>query len=223
MRLRKLQTIDEPQRPYITLNGNRVLDFSSNDYLGLSQHPVLIEAAQLATAQYGTGTGGSRLIGGTLDLHTQLEEKLARFKGTEKALVFNSGYQANIGVLSALIHRSDHIFADRLNHASLVDGAILSRATVHRYRHLDMQHLQLLLEKTPSHAKKWIITDSVFSMDGDLAPLDQLHQLAGQYEAGLILDEAHATGVFTENKGFNSTRAWVSRLPGKSIRNMVPC
>jgi len=198
-RLRKLQTISEPQRPYITLNGKRVLDFSSNDYLGLSQHPALIEATQKATAQYGTGTGGSRLIGGTLDLHTQLEEKIAQFKGAEKALVFNSGYQANIGVLAGLIKKTDHIFADRLNHASLVDGAILSRATVHRYRHLDMDHLEALLQHTPR--KKWIVTDTVFSMDGDLAPLRKLYELADRYEAGLILDEAHATGVFPETAG----------------------
>lgn len=195
-RLRQIRPITQPERPAITLQGQRVIDFCSNDYLGFSQHPAIIQASMEALAQYGTGTGGARLIGGTLDLHTELEAELCRFKGTEAALIFNSGYQANVGVLSALVARGDVIFADRLNHASLVDGAQLSRAKRIRYPHGDLATLEKRLADTPATTPKWIVTDTVFSMDGDLAPLHALYSLAERYNAWLILDEAHATGVF---------------------------
>ncbi len=196
-RLRQLnKTVTEPFRPMITLNGQPVLDFCNNDYLGLSHHPALIKASAEALEKYGTGTGGARLIGGTLDLHTQLETKIAQFKQTEAALVFNSGYQANVGVLSGLIHRNDVTFADRLNHASLVDGALLSRSRLVRYPHLDMVALKTALEKTDRATRKFIVTDTIFSMDGDQAPLTELFALAEQFDAWFILDEAHATGIF---------------------------
>ena len=195
-RLRSLKTISEPQRPEVTLNGRRVVDFCSNDYLGLMSHPDLIQASQAAIAKYGTGAGGARLIGGTLDLHMTLEDELRAFKGTEAALVFNSGYQANVGVLSALVGRNDLIFSDRLNHASIVDGAILSRARQVRYPHLDCEALEKRLQDAPEGVGKFIVTDSVFSMDGDKAPLKELYALACRYDAWLIVDEAHGTGVF---------------------------
>jgi 8-amino-7-oxononanoate synthase len=195
-RQRKLKTITQPRRPVIELEGRQVLDFCNNDYLGLSQHPRLIEAAREALATYGTGTGGARLIGGTFDLHTELETAVAAFKGTPAALVFNSGYQANVGVLSALVGRHDTLFADRLNHASLVDGALLSRALHVRYPHLDLGALEKGLAEATVGNKKFIVTDTVFSMDGDLAPLAELYDLAVKYEAWLILDEAHATGLY---------------------------
>ncbi len=197
-RLRKLKTSIPITRPEILLENRRVIDFCSNDYLGLSQHPALVEAAQAALHSHGVGTGGARLIGGTTELHMQLEALLARFKGTEAALVFNSGYQANVGILSGLVRRNEVIFADKLNHASLVDGAILSRAKVIRYPHLDMAVLESALAKTPAETGKYIVTDTVFSMDGDLAPLETLLALAERYDAWLILDEAHGTGVFGE-------------------------
>jgi glycine C-acetyltransferase len=195
-RLRQLKTISAPERPEITLNHQRVVDFCNNDYLGFSQHPRLIEAAKMALETYGAGSTGARLIGGTLDLHTQLEADIAALKGTEAALVFNSGYQANVGVLSALVGRHDLIFSDRLNHASLVDGALLSRAKQIRYPHLDMEALEKRLKAADKTAQKFIVTDSVFSMDGDLAPLSTLFALAEKYQAWLIIDEAHGTGVF---------------------------
>lgn len=197
--LRTLKTIEAPRRPEVLLHGNNVIDFCSNDYLGFSQHPLIQEASIQAIAKYGTGTGGARLIGGTLDLHRELEAQLAAFKQTEAALVFNSGYQANVGVLSALISRHDTIFADKLNHASLVDGALLSRAKVIRYPHLDLKSLEKGLKQASSQHQKFIVTDTVFSMDGDLAPLTELFELSQRYQAWLILDEAHGTGLFGES------------------------
>lgn len=198
-RLRRCKTITGSNRPEIVLAGQSVIDFCSNDYLGLSRHPRLVEATIAATMQYGTGTGGARLIGGTTILHAQLEEAVAAFKQVPRALVFNSGYQANVGVLSALVSRGDTIFADRLNHASLVDGALLSRCKLVRYPHLDMAVLAERLAQAPGTGQRFIVTDTVFSMDGDLAPLADLFALAEQYNAWLILDEAHATGVFGEH------------------------
>lgn len=197
-RLRRLKTIEQPKAAEITFNHHRVVNFCSNDYLGFSQHPALIEASQKALVEYGVGTGGARLIGGTYDLHTQLEQQLVVFKQTEAALVFNSGYQANVGILSALVNRHDVIFADRLNHASLLDGALLSRARLVRYPHNDVEALENLLKRTQTSGQRFIVTDTVFSMDGDLAPLKALYHLATRYDAWLILDEAHATGVFGE-------------------------
>ncbi len=198
-RLRSLRTMRPLCRPEIVLDGQSRVDFCSNDYLGLSQHPALKAATQAAVDQYGTGTGGARLIGGTLDLHTQLEEAVAAFKGTEAALVFNSGYQANVGVLSGLVQRRDIILADKLNHASLVDGALLAQAKLIRYPHLDLTALEDKLAHCPKGVQKWIVTDTVFSMDGDQADLTALAALMERYDAWLILDEAHATGIYGEH------------------------
>lgn len=195
-RLRRLKTMDEPRRPQVVLAGQSVLDFCHNDYLGLSHHPKLKAAAQEAVDRYGAGTGGARLIGGTWEIHTRLEAHVAAFKQTPAALVFNSGYQANVGILSGLAGRHDVILADKLNHASLVDGAILSRAKHIRYPHLDTEALEKHLKALPRTVRRFIVTDTVFSMDGDCAPLADLFDLADRYDAWLVLDEAHATGVF---------------------------
>ncbi|HEY3415442.1 MAG TPA: 8-amino-7-oxononanoate synthase [Armatimonadota bacterium] len=173
------------------------IDFSSNDYLGLSAHPALIRAAQDALVKYGVGAGASRLMSGDLDIHHALEEAVAAFKGAEAALVFNSGYQANTGLLPALVDRHDVIFADSLSHASLLDGAVLSRAKLIRFRHNDMDHLaDLLHEQRASYTRALLVTESVFSMDGDRAPLRELVALKERYHCRLLVDEAHATGIF---------------------------
>lgn len=195
-RLRQLKTISDVHRPEITMRGKRIVDFSNNDYLGFAQNPILIEAASEALKTYGVGSAASRLISGTLDIHTQLEHEVAQWKQTPSALVFNSGYQANVGILSALASRHDWIASDKLNHASLIDGGLLSRAHFERYPHLDTERLEALLEKAPKDAQKFIVSDTVFSMDGDIAPLKTLYELSERYDAWLILDEAHATGVF---------------------------
>lgn len=175
----------------------RVLLFSSNDYLGLSRHPGVIEAAVKATEKYGAGAGASRLVSGNIPLYEELEEILADFKGTEKAIVFSSGYLANLGAITSLAGRGDLIAADRLNHASLQDSAVLSRAELKRYRHGDIKDLKRCLENS-SAKKKLIITDGVFSMDGDIAPLPQILELAEIYDAIVFLDDAHSTGVLGE-------------------------
>jgi 8-amino-7-oxononanoate synthase len=176
--------------------GQSVVNFCSNDYLGLSHHPQLQAAATQAIASYGTGARAARLVSGSSPALMALEADLAAWKGTEAALVFNSGYQANVGILQAMLGSGDFIFGDRLNHASLVDGCVLSRATLKRYRHNDMDHLVELLRLAPAGGQKWIVTDSVFSMDGDVAPLTDLVTLAEDYDALVMVDEAHATGLY---------------------------
>jgi glycine C-acetyltransferase len=182
------------------VDGQRAINFSGNDYLGLSQHPVLKDAAQAAIERYGVGSGSSRLISGTGDLTLELEEAVAHWKGCEAALVFSSGYQANVAILQALTGPGDWIFADRLNHASLVDGCRLSGARWTRYRHLDLEHLERLLQKAPTEGRKWIVSDTVFSMDGDAPDLPALLDLAERYQALILLDEAHASGLYGEHR-----------------------
>ncbi len=179
----------------VTLEGRPVLLLSSNNYLGLAGHPALQRAACEATARWGCGTGASRLIVGHLALHAEVERRLAALKRTEAALLFPSGYQANVGTVTALVGRGDHVFSDALNHASIIDGCRLSRATVHVYPHCDVQALEALLARTPRGGRRLIVTDSVFSMDGDRAPLRALVALAREYHSHLMLDEAHAVGV----------------------------
>jgi 8-amino-7-oxononanoate synthase len=174
----------------------QAVNFSSNDYLGLSRDSRLQTAAIEAIQRYGTGSSASRLVSGTNELVHQLELELAQFKQTEAALVFNSGYQANVAILQALLEPGDWVFCDKLNHASLVDGCLLSGARWSRYRHLDLEHLEQKLQKAPSDARKWIVTDSVFSMDGDYPDLQALVALADRYHALVMVDEAHATGLF---------------------------
>jgi 8-amino-7-oxononanoate synthase len=184
----------------ICRNGRELIDFSSNDYLSLSCHPSLIEAAQKSIGTYGTGSGGSRLLSGDLDIHHELEEKTALFKGKESAIVFNSGYQANIGIISALCKNRDAIFCDKLSHASIIDGALLSGARLFRFQHNDVGHLETLLKKTQDKFNyRLIVTESVFSMDGDIAPLKEMVELKEKYDCSIMVDEAHATGLFADN------------------------
>jgi 8-amino-7-oxononanoate synthase len=193
---RRLRYVSGAQEGTIILDGGEVLLLSSNNYLGLANHPALKRAAQDAIAQYGCGAGASRLISGNMDLHRKLEQRLAAFKHTAAALVFPSGYHANIGIISALMGPEDTILSDALNHASIIDGCRLSRASVQVFRHRDMAHLAQLLAACPQSGQRLIVTDSVFSMDGDVAPLVDIVMLARRYHAWVMVDEAHATGVF---------------------------
>ena len=176
-----------------------VINLCSNNYLGLAEHPALKEAAMDAIKKYGTSVSASRLISGTTTLHKKLEEKLAEFKAAEAALVFNSGYTANVGIISALVGRGDIIFSDKLNHASIVDGCLLSGAELKRYPHCDTSVLENSLKGSDPYGKKLIVTDTVFSMDGDIAPLPEIVALAKKYDCMLMVDEAHATGVLGKN------------------------
>lgn len=178
----------------IEINGKECLNFCSNNYLNLANHEQVIKAAKDAMDKYGLGSGASRLVTGTMDAHLELEDKISEFKGTSKTLLFNSGYQANLGVISALAGRDDEIFMDKLCHASLIDGAILSRATITRYPHKDVNYLEEKL-KSSTAKKKFVITDGVFSMDGDFAPLNDTLYTANKYDAMVIVDDAHGTGA----------------------------
>lgn len=192
---RRLLPLDSGTGPVVRLGGRDVLLFASNDYLGLAHHPEVVEAAVRATQTYGAGAGAARLISGSLPPHQQLEHALAQFKRSDAALTFGSGYLANIGAIPALIGGGGLILADRLCHASLIDGCRLSGADVRIYRHNDMAHLSALLGKRRQGRRTLIVTDGVFSMDGDLAPLPELATLAETYEADLYVDDAHGTGV----------------------------
>jgi len=199
---RQLSFIDSPQEPRVKINGKETILLCSNNYLGLANHPKVKEAAISAIEKYGFGSGASRLVSGNMEPHRGLEERLAKFKGSEAALVFNSGYHANIGIISALIGRGDVVFSDKLNHASIVDACILSRAEIKRYPHKDMNVLEGLLKKHISHLTphtSLIITDGIFSMDGDIAPLKELSELSERYGCMLMIDDAHATGVLGAN------------------------
>lgn len=198
---RVLRPVDGAQDTAVSLNGNDVLLFSSNNYLGLANHPALKRAAAQAIERFGCGSGASRLISGSMAVHHELEARLAALKKTEAALVFPTGYHANVGVLSALMGPGDTILSDSLNHASIIDGCRLSRAEVHIYPHGDTSALDALLAACPPSGQRLIVTDTVFSMDGDLAPLAELVELAQRYDAWLMVDEAHATGVFGPHGG----------------------
>jgi len=178
----------------VRVGGRVLLNLSSNDYLGLSQDPRLIDAAKDAAARWGVGAGASRLVVGHLALHEEVEARLAAFKGTEAAVIFSTGYMANLGAISALVGPDDTVFCDRLNHASIYDGIKLSGANLARFPHGDLDRLEALLQKTGT-GRRLIVTDSVFSVDGDLAPLQGLVELRDRYGAMLMVDEAHATGV----------------------------
>jgi 8-amino-7-oxononanoate synthase len=193
--LRQLAEVDRESGAYVTIRGKRALLMCTNDYLGLAVHPALKEAAVAAIERYGFGSGASRLVSGTGRLHSDLEERIARFKGTEAALVFNSGYAANTGIIPALAEEGDLILSDSLNHASIIDGCRLSKAQTCVYRHRDSDHVESILVKNAHARRKLIVTDGVFSMDGDLAPLPELALLAEKYGALLMVDDAHATGV----------------------------
>ena len=195
-------------REYCPLDAVRVkrdnkeyLMMASNNYLGLTFDTRVIEGAIKGTQQYGTGSGGSRLVSGTFPLFTELERSLAKFKNTEKALVFNTGYMANVGTISAVADKNTIIFSDALNHASIIDGCRLSRGTVKTYSHCDIDELKYLLKQVDRNTRKLIVTDGVFSMDGDIAPLDKLYELSRDYNTLLMVDDAHATGTIGNGHG----------------------
>jgi glycine C-acetyltransferase/8-amino-7-oxononanoate synthase len=195
---RRLRLISGPQGPTVLLEGKPVLLLCSNNYLGLADHPRVREAAADAAMRWGVGAGASRLVSGTMTIHGRLEERLAAFKHSEACVLFGSGYLANLGVIGALAGSGDAIFSDELNHASIVDGCRLSRAEVIVYRHRDVEHLEWSLRRhgggRDGQGRRLIVTDSVFSMDGDVAPLAQLADVADAYDARLVVDEAHALG-----------------------------
>ncbi len=193
---RRLVTRSGPQSATIEIDGRTLINFGANDYLGLAADPRPAAAAAKAAQQEGWGAGASPLVTGHSVSHTELERRLAEFEGTEAALVFTSGFAANLGTVAALVDREDAIYADAKNHASLIDGCRLSRAEVHVYRHADVDHLAELLRDSSRYRRRLIVTDTLFSMDGDLAPLDKIAELAEKHSAMLMVDEAHATGVF---------------------------
>lgn len=199
-RLRSLQPLVPEDAVYVRKAGRRLLNFSSNDYLGLSKHPLLIEAAQRYSQNYGTGATASRLVTGTYEIHQQLEEKLAIACRREAVLLFNSGFQANFTILSTILDRQSLVLCDRLIHNSLIQGIVASGAKFHRYAHQDLNHLEALLKKMAAQFDRVVIvSETVFSMDGDRSDVDALIQLANRYQAILYLDDAHALGVLGKN------------------------
>ncbi len=191
-----IRTISSPQGAWLTIDGRRYLNFCSNNYLGLANHPRLVEAAKKAIDQYGVGPGAVRVISGTNDLHIELEKRMARFKGVEAAITLQSGFQANTATIPALIGKDDYIFSDSLNHASIIDGCRLSGGRIIPYEHCDVASLEDVIKKNLGHFRHaMIITDGVFSMDGDVAPLDKLYEVAKKYDIFLMVDDAHGEGV----------------------------
>ena len=200
--LRHLRTVMSAPTGTINLDGRDVVLLGSNNYLGLSTHPQVIAAAVEATQTFGTGASGSRLISGNSELYATLEANLAKTKNTEASLVFSSGYAANTSVIPILAGENDLILSDALNHASIIDGCRLSRATKKVYRHCDMEHLETLLSESTAFRRRLIVTDSVFSMDGDIAPLPDIYEIATRYDAMLLVDDAHGFGVLgTDGSG----------------------
>ncbi|HIO97330.1 MAG TPA: 8-amino-7-oxononanoate synthase [Leucothrix sp.] len=189
---------ESAQQPQMKINGEDTLTFCSNDYLGLANHPDIRKAFKQAADKYGVGSGAAHLINGHSIEHQKLEEELAEFTGRERALLFSTGYMANIGIVNALMERGDKIFADRLNHASLIDASLLSKAKMQRYVHNDIAHLEKLYDKNNSE-NTLILSDGVFSMDGDTAPVKQLATIAQQHKAWLMIDDAHGIGVLGKN------------------------
>jgi 8-amino-7-oxononanoate synthase len=192
---REMRTVEGEQDSSVVINGKRVLMFSSNNYLGLANHPGLKKASMDTALYYGTGSGGSRLISGSMEVHRTLEKELALFKGTDGALLFSSGYHANVGAISSLAGEGDLILSDEFNHASIVDGCRLSRGEVRVYKHGDMNSLKEILQRSSRFKQRLIVTDSVFSVDGDIAPLPDIVDLAEKYSALVMVDDAHGTGV----------------------------
>ncbi|MGM0874694.1 MAG: 8-amino-7-oxononanoate synthase [Bacillota bacterium] len=196
---RKLRTMNTAPQPEMSINGQRQIVFSSNNYLGLANDKRLIYKAGKILHDFGVGSSGSRLTTGNSKWHEKLEKRIASFKQTEAALLFSSGYLANVGVLSSLPEKGDVLLSDQLNHASIIDGCRLSKADTVIYNHVDMDDLEEKLKETKSYQRRFIVTDGVFSMDGTIAPLDQIMSLAKRYHAYVIVDDAHATGVLGEN------------------------
>ncbi|HLQ51853.1 MAG TPA: glycine C-acetyltransferase [Terriglobales bacterium] len=196
----KLRVLEDEQEPVCTFDGKKVINLASNNYLGLTTHPKLREAALEATRKYGVGSGAVRTIAGTMKIHMELEEKIARFKNVEACVVFQSGFAANAGTVSAILGKEDFIISDELNHASIIDGARLSRAKILVFRHKDRAHAEEQLASVKDQpGRKLLITDGVFSMDGDIGPLPALCDLAEKYGAIMMVDDAHASGVLGRN------------------------
>lgn len=196
---RKLVPIESSAGATVRINGKDVIQLSSNNYLGLTIHPKMIKAAVHATEEFGVGTGSVRTIAGTFSMHLALEEKLAKFKHTEAALVFQSGFTCNQGVLSAILTPEDVVISDELNHASIIDGIRLTKSGRRVYKHVDMEDLEKALQETQGYRKRLIVTDGVFSMDGNIAPLPEIVELAEKYDALVMVDDAHSSGVLGQN------------------------
>lgn len=204
---RTLSVTDRRDFPFVIRNGKRLISFACNDYLGLSNHPEVIAAARDAAARYGAGAGASRLIGGNHPLYAELEHALAAWKGMQAALVFGSGYMANLGIISALVEEGDLILADKLAHACMIDGARLSGAKLLRFAHNDPNHAADLLEKhRGTYRNCLMLTESVFSMDGDLGAIEELSALANRHDAWLLVDDAHGLGLLNEGKGGSNSK-----------------
>ncbi|MCY9213884.1 glycine C-acetyltransferase [Bacillus haynesii] len=195
----ELPIIESLQGSTVKMKGKDIIQLSSNNYLGLTSHPRLQKAAEEAVKRYGAGTGSVRTIAGTFTMHDELEKKLASFKNTEAALVFQSGFTANQGILSSILTKDDIVISDELNHASIIDGIRLTKAGKKVYQHADMEDLEKILKKSMNYRMRLIVTDGVFSMDGDIAPLPEIVRLAEQYDAFVMVDDAHASGVLGEN------------------------
>src|SRR5437764_10169450 len=196
----KLRVLEDEQEPVCTFDGKRVINLASNNYLGLTTHPKLREAAIEATKKYGVGPGAVRTIAGTMRIHMELEQKIAKFKNVEACVVFQSGFTANAGTVSAILGKEDFIISDQLNHASIIDGARLSRAKILVFNHKDAAHAEQQLASVKDQpGRKLLITDGVFSMDGDIGALPQLCDLAEKYGAIMMVDDAHASGVLGRN------------------------
>ena len=195
--LTNIRTLSSPQGAWLVVDDKKVLNFCSNNYLGLANHPLLVESAKAAIDEFGVGPGAVRPIAGTMALHLELERRLAAFKGVEAAITFQSGFNANLAAIPALVSKEDVIYSDELNHASIIDGCRLSRAKVIRYAHCDADDLRAQIEKSKDagYRRSLIITDGVFSMDGDVAPLDKLYEVAQEFDALLMVDDAHGEGV----------------------------
>jgi glycine C-acetyltransferase len=192
----RIRTIGSPQGAWLIVDGKRVLNFCSNNYLGLANHPVLVKAAKKAIDEMGVGPAAVRSIAGTTTLHVELEKRLAAFKGVEAAITFQSGFNANVATIPALVGKEDVIFSDRLNHASIIDGCRLSGAKIIAYEHCDVDSLESAIrENLSQYRRAIIITDGVFSMDGDVAPLDKIYEVARKYDILLMVDDAHGEGV----------------------------
>ncbi|HEX3051116.1 MAG TPA: glycine C-acetyltransferase [Aggregatilineaceae bacterium] len=190
-----IRTLSSPQGAWLVVDGKRVLNFSSNNYLGLANHPRLIEAAKTAMDTHGLGPAAVRSIAGTMDLHVQLEQRLATFKGVEAAITFQSGFTANLATIAALVGKGDIIFSDELNHASIIDGSRLSGAKIVRFAHASPDDLRQQITNTTEYGRRLIITDGVFSMDGDIAPLPEIAEIAREHRILLMVDDAHGEGV----------------------------
>ena len=192
----RIRTLASPQGAWLQVDGKKVLNFCSNNYLGLANHPKMVKAAQDATAKYGVGPGAVRSIAGTMDLHLELEKRMAQFKGVEAAITLQSGFSANLAAIPALVGKEDVLFTDELNHASIIDGCRLSGARIAKYAHADAADLdRVIRENKGSYHRGLCVTDGVFSMDGDLAPLDKIYEITNQHDVMLMVDDAHGEGV----------------------------